>query len=249
MNTERKKSTSSTPPQHTFLFADQSSPHQRTTSYPNGISFSMEESQHKDLAYLEKRSAHNALERQRREGLNTKYQELAHVLPALDDVKRPSKNMIVTKSLEFVSNASKREKDYKDELAALKKENEQLQRQAKLVRRRKRESQRSGESSQWSRKQQVRVLKRVREVEEEQEENKKSRVDRRLSNSTCESYPSPTGIYVPSQVSSSRETVSSIPAVRTPVVQTGNQAPYDLNLLNLFNTDQAYDDYNYIWDY
>jgi hypothetical protein len=49
----------------------------------------------------DKRTAHNALERQRRENLNTKFQELAHTLPGLQTVRRPSKSMIVTKSLEF----------------------------------------------------------------------------------------------------------------------------------------------------
>lgn len=49
----------------------------------------------------DKRIAHNALERQRRENLNTKFQELAHTLPGLQTVRRPSKSMIVTKSLEF----------------------------------------------------------------------------------------------------------------------------------------------------
>lgn len=53
------------------------------------------------MAYIEKRTAHNALERQRREGLNSKFQELAHVLPALQQIRRPSKSMIVAKSLEF----------------------------------------------------------------------------------------------------------------------------------------------------
>lgn len=53
------------------------------------------------MAAFDKRSAHNALERQRREGLNTKFQQLAHALPELQNVKRPSKSMIVAKSLEF----------------------------------------------------------------------------------------------------------------------------------------------------
>ncbi|KAG2178409.1 hypothetical protein INT44_001561 [Umbelopsis vinacea] len=50
---------------------------------------------------FDKRTAHNALERQRRENLNTKFQELAHTLPGLQTVRRPSKSMIVSKSLEF----------------------------------------------------------------------------------------------------------------------------------------------------
>ena len=49
----------------------------------------------------DRRSAHNALERQRRENLNMKFQELAHALPSLQTVRRPSKTMIVAKSLEF----------------------------------------------------------------------------------------------------------------------------------------------------
>lgn len=57
---------------------------------------------HSDLAANnDRRSAHNALERQRRENLNNKFQQLAHVLPSLQTVRRPSKTMIVAKSLEF----------------------------------------------------------------------------------------------------------------------------------------------------
>jgi hypothetical protein len=51
--------------------------------------------------HLDRRSAHNALERQRRETLNSKFQELAHALPALQTVRRPSKTMIVAKSLDY----------------------------------------------------------------------------------------------------------------------------------------------------
>jgi hypothetical protein len=118
-NTERKKSTSPSIQQSSPLSTESPSARQRAPSYPNGITFSptlteryiykysfvfflhLHYSQHKYLTYLEKRSAHNALERQRREGLNSKFQELAHVLPSLQQVKRPSKSMIVAKSLEF----------------------------------------------------------------------------------------------------------------------------------------------------
>lgn len=54
-----------------------------------------------DAALADRRSAHNALERQRREHLNTKFQELAHALPSLQNIRRPSKTMIVSKSLDF----------------------------------------------------------------------------------------------------------------------------------------------------
>ncbi|KAG1173681.1 hypothetical protein G6F70_002573 [Rhizopus microsporus] len=141
-NTERNKSTSPSIQQPSPLSTESSSARQRAPSYPNGITFSptLTESQHKYLTYLEKRSAHNALERQRREGLNSKFQELAHVLPSLQQVKRPSKSMIVAKSLEFVSTATKRESEYRDELLALRKENAQLLRQASLCKKRRKEA-------------------------------------------------------------------------------------------------------------
>ncbi|RCH79732.1 hypothetical protein CU097_001650 [Rhizopus azygosporus] len=141
-NTERKKSTSPSIQQPSPLSTESPSARQRAPSYPNGITFSptLTESQHKYLTYLEKRSAHNALERQRREGLNSKFQELAHVLPSLQQVKRPSKSMIVAKSLEFVSTATKRESEYRDELLALRKENAQLLRQASLCKKRRKEA-------------------------------------------------------------------------------------------------------------
>src|SRR6185436_15042166 len=57
----------------------------------------------------ERRANHNAVERARRECLNTKFQELAHALPSLAQVRRPSKSIIVQKSLDFIYNA--RQKD------------------------------------------------------------------------------------------------------------------------------------------
>ncbi|KAG2233524.1 hypothetical protein INT48_003395 [Thamnidium elegans] len=84
------------------------------------------------MAYIEKRTAHNALERQRREGLNSKFQELAHVLPALQQIRRPSKSMIVSKSLEFVSKAVERRTDYEGQLESLRLEHAQLLRQAEI---------------------------------------------------------------------------------------------------------------------
>ncbi|KAI8082680.1 uncharacterized protein B0P05DRAFT_61674 [Gilbertella persicaria] len=117
-------------------------------AYPFGISFSsnVQISESDDIAYIEKRTAHNALERQRREGLNSKFQELAHVLPALQQIRRPSKSMIVAKSLEFVSNAQERESEYQEQLRTLRKENEQLMRQASLSRKRNKKQERKSKS-------------------------------------------------------------------------------------------------------
>ncbi|KAG1450694.1 hypothetical protein G6F46_009195 [Rhizopus delemar] len=290
MNSERKKSTGS-------ISSDMSSTRQRTSSYPNGISFSnsMDESQHRELAYMEKRSAHNALERQRREGLNSKYQELAHVLPTLQEVKRPSKNMIVTKSLEFVSKAKEREDEYKDELKALQKEHAQLQRQAKLTKSRKdkQRQKKSGlqpilpvnASSSSGLKPQVRDLspvlsqKRQREPESETVQ-KRAKPDTRRSSasSSCatvqsavqtadrsvHSYTSSVGdeqlyyapqdpSYTPVVYSSSPVQVTSIPAIRMPVVHTGtHQQQQQQQLLDLdmfLQNENTFDDSNHLWNY
>ncbi|KAI8454779.1 hypothetical protein BY996DRAFT_2047367 [Phakopsora pachyrhizi] len=50
----------------------------------------------------ERRAAHNAIERARRESLNARFLELARALPTMANVKRPSKNAIVIKSLEWI---------------------------------------------------------------------------------------------------------------------------------------------------
>ncbi|KAG0745488.1 hypothetical protein G6F62_003458 [Rhizopus arrhizus] len=79
----------------------------------------------------DRRSAHNALERQRREHLNLKYQQLAEALPTLKSTRRPSKATIVTSSLEFVTSTLKRESKYMAEIKKLRLENEKLKEQAK----------------------------------------------------------------------------------------------------------------------
>ncbi|KAI8987629.1 hypothetical protein BDF20DRAFT_851301 [Mycotypha africana] len=93
-------------------------------------------SERDETEHVDKRSAHNALERQRREGLNNKLQELALALPALQEIRRPSKSMIVGKSLEFVTDAEKRELRFKSQINQLRREHQQLIRQANLSRKR-----------------------------------------------------------------------------------------------------------------
>ncbi|CAM0138600.1 unnamed protein product [Umbelopsis sp. WA50703] len=89
-----------------------------------------------DQMLADKRTAHNALERQRRENLNTKFQELAHTLPGLQTVRRPSKSMIVTKSLEFVSQAKLREMRFQHEINQLRKQYKVLQSENQSLRNR-----------------------------------------------------------------------------------------------------------------
>ncbi|KAI8139742.1 hypothetical protein BJV82DRAFT_242838 [Fennellomyces sp. T-0311] len=116
---------------HNFLSTFSAGP-----SYPYGNVYSssdmthVEESSVNDLAHIDKRSAHNALERQRRENLNSKFQQLAHALPSLQTVRRPSKTVIVAKSLEFVSSSVTRETKFQSQIEHLRRENERLRDQA-----------------------------------------------------------------------------------------------------------------------
>ncbi|KAI8072981.1 hypothetical protein BC940DRAFT_344321 [Gongronella butleri] len=105
----------------------------QSTSYPiigGKIPTSIQEDED---THLDRRSAHNALERQRRETLNSKFQELAHALPALQTVRRPSKTLIVSKSLDYVSTTMQRENSYMAQIKQLRKQNEQLRKQAKAA--------------------------------------------------------------------------------------------------------------------
>ncbi|KAI9317214.1 hypothetical protein BX666DRAFT_161680 [Dichotomocladium elegans] len=91
----------------------------------------LDESRLNDLALAVKRPAHNALERQRREDLNTKLQQLAHALPSLHAVRRPSKATIVAKALEFVTMSISREITLQKTIDSLRQENESLRSEAK----------------------------------------------------------------------------------------------------------------------
>jgi hypothetical protein len=53
----------------------------------------------------EKRHQHNAIERARRETLNTKFLTLARLLPSLANHRRPSKSAIVNGSISHVNKA------------------------------------------------------------------------------------------------------------------------------------------------
>ncbi|SAM03192.1 hypothetical protein [Absidia glauca] len=74
----------------------------------------------------DRRTAHNAIERQRRECLNSKFEQLAHALPGLQNVRRPSKSMIVSKSLEFVTKSVHRDSSYQNKIRQLRKEHDTL---------------------------------------------------------------------------------------------------------------------------
>ncbi|SPO22760.1 uncharacterized protein UTRI_01438 [Ustilago trichophora] len=77
----------------------------------------------------ERRATHNAIERARRESLNGRFLQLAASLPAISDVRRPSKSLIVNKSLDFVADAMNREAIYRLKIDNMRQENMQLRQQ------------------------------------------------------------------------------------------------------------------------
>ncbi|CAB5367802.1 unnamed protein product [Rhizophagus irregularis] len=88
----------------------------------------------KNTNSAERRANHNAVERARRECLNTKFQELAHALPSLAQVRRPSKSIIVQKSLDFIYNARKKDELHDKEMRSIRNENDLLREEINKLR-------------------------------------------------------------------------------------------------------------------
>ncbi|CAG8717449.1 6719_t:CDS:2, partial [Ambispora leptoticha] len=82
----------------------------------------------------ERRANHNAVERARRECLNSKFQELAHALPSLAQVRRPSKSIIVQKSLEFILLAQQKDEMHEKDLREMRNENDMLREEINRLR-------------------------------------------------------------------------------------------------------------------
>ncbi|KAG2180447.1 hypothetical protein INT44_003451 [Umbelopsis vinacea] len=74
----------------------------------------------------DRRAEHNAIERARRESLNTKFQELAHSLPNLQNDRRPSKGTIIERTLDFVKRTIHQEERYRSEIERLREQNNKL---------------------------------------------------------------------------------------------------------------------------
>ncbi|KAI8088319.1 hypothetical protein BDF21DRAFT_412918 [Thamnidium elegans] len=74
----------------------------------------------------QRRAEHNAIERARRESLNTKFQQLAHSLPNLHNDRRPSKGTIIERTLEYVKLTVEKEEVLKTEIEQLRLANENL---------------------------------------------------------------------------------------------------------------------------
>lgn len=80
----------------------------------------------KPLSKAERRAEHNAIERARRESLNTKFQSLAQALPNLMNYRRPSKSQIVEKALDWVKQSLSREERYRYQILQLQRENKRM---------------------------------------------------------------------------------------------------------------------------
>ncbi|KAG1309344.1 hypothetical protein G6F64_005391 [Rhizopus arrhizus] len=87
----------------------------------------------KPLTRDERRAEHNAIERARRECLNTKFQSLAQALPNLINYRRPSKGQIVEKALDWIKQSIVREERYRYQILQLQRENKELMAQCMSV--------------------------------------------------------------------------------------------------------------------
>ncbi|KAG2214891.1 hypothetical protein INT45_003623 [Circinella minor] len=82
----------------------------------------------KTQSKAERRAEHNAIERARRESLNSKFQQLAHALPNLQNDRRPSKGTIIERTLEYVRGTLLKEERYKHQIRHLLRENRRMHR-------------------------------------------------------------------------------------------------------------------------
>lgn len=85
------------------------------------------------LNKAERRAEHNAIERARRECLNSKFQQLAEALPNLQNHRRPSKGQIVEKALDWVKQNMTKEDRYQYQIIQLQNENKRLMTQISIV--------------------------------------------------------------------------------------------------------------------
>ncbi|CAO0801736.1 unnamed protein product [Mucor circinelloides] len=85
------------------------------------------------LNKAERRAEHNAIERARRECLNSKFQQLAEALPNLQNHRRPSKGQIVEKALDWVKQNMSKEDRYQYQIIQLQNENKRLMTQISIA--------------------------------------------------------------------------------------------------------------------
>ncbi|KAE8211620.1 hypothetical protein CF327_g4642 [Tilletia walkeri] len=83
---------------------------------------------------IKKREVHNAIERDRRNRLNDRFLDLAAKLPATASVRRPSKNLVISKSIQFVNDALQQEIVYRGIIEKLFKDNAAMREEVNGIR-------------------------------------------------------------------------------------------------------------------
>ncbi|KAK0525927.1 hypothetical protein OC842_005358 [Tilletia horrida] len=101
----------------------QSNQEQPTTPSSSLINAAGSTSTQRGPRTVKKREIHNAVERDRRNKLNERFLDLAAKLPATASVRRPSKNLVIIKSLQFVTDALNHETTYRAMIEQLLREN------------------------------------------------------------------------------------------------------------------------------
>ncbi|EPQ57728.1 hypothetical protein GLOTRDRAFT_136618 [Gloeophyllum trabeum ATCC 11539] len=97
------------------------------THHPNGQPIKRKPSRRANTA--ERRATHNAVERARRETLNSRFLDLAALLPNLSQIRRPSKSAIVNSSIAHIHAARRHRALAARELRVLKVETDALRRE------------------------------------------------------------------------------------------------------------------------
>jgi hypothetical protein len=85
-------------------------------------------------SHAEKRANHNAIERARRETLNLRFLELASSIPSLAHVRKPSKSVIVTRSIEYIQETKQRLEVKSRSLSLIRQQNEELKEEINRLR-------------------------------------------------------------------------------------------------------------------
>jgi hypothetical protein len=100
-------------------------------THPNAMNIP---DKNKSLNHAEKRANHNAIERARRESLNIRFLGLAASLPTLQHVRKPSKAVIVSKSIEYIQETKQRLDVKSRSLQLIRQQNEELKREVNMLR-------------------------------------------------------------------------------------------------------------------
>jgi hypothetical protein len=85
-------------------------------------------------SHAEKRANHNAIERARRESLNLRFLELAGSIPALVHVRKPSKSVIVSRSIEYIQETKQRLEVKNRSLQLIRQQNDELKEEINRLR-------------------------------------------------------------------------------------------------------------------